>query len=336
MHSSNDAYRCHLRTHLPTLCQQPETRQRLRFRMDSLLALLLLDLEPARPMLQPLYSDRKGGRPPRDPVAMLRCLLLLLLTGGAAINAWAERLKGEPELSVLSGFSPQTPPSVGTLYDFLNRLLDGPYQKRCAHAPRASERLRSHTFVRLLSQEKESRKATTQAQLALTHHRQVGLLVEQALAVRDQGLPQDFEQRLNEILMRCAVVPSAVGGFLGDLKRLVVVSDGTAILSHADGAGHAHCSCRAESLPDCTCPRYYSDPDATWGWDSHRERYVFGSRVHVATTRGDQQDLPLSVSVAGAHPRCRDGGRVAQPPSQAPGRDRPRRPDLCRHLRRGI
>jgi len=302
MKTSNAAYRCHLITHLPALAQQPGARNRLRFLMDRVLALVLVDLEPARPLLQVLYCDRKGGRAPRDPVAMLRSLLLMVLCGSTSINRWAARLKGEPELCILSGFCPQDrPPGVGTFYDFLHRLLDGVYQRRCDHHGRASQRVQGRRFVRHLRQEKEAQKEKTQAQLAQSHQGKVGLLVDKALGAREQGLPQDLEQRLQEILMRCAVCPSAAAGLLGELGRLVVASDGTAIESHANGDGHAGCSCRKEGLSECSCPRLYADPEATWGYDSHRERYYFGYRLHVTSTRAKGDDLPLHVCVAGAH-----------------------------------
>jgi hypothetical protein len=115
-------------------------------------------------------------------------------------------------------------------------------------------------------------------------------------------VPQDLEQRLNEILTRCAVVPSAAMGLLGELGRLVVSGDGTALRSHAAGHGHHDCTCRQDGILECTCPRRYSDPEATWGWDSHRESYYFGYRLHVMATRGDgEHDLPLRISIAGAH-----------------------------------
>jgi len=302
MDSSNAAYRCHLVTHLPPLLGAPGARERLRFLMERVLALVLLDLEPARPLLQVLYCERSGGRPPRDPVAMLRSLLLMVLCGATSVNRWAARLKGEPELAVLSGFSPgERPPGVGTFYDFFHRLLDGPYQRRCDHHSPASARVKGRGFVRHLRQEKEAQKAQTQAELAHGQQGKVELLVDRALATWDQGLPSDLEQRLQEILMRCAVRPSAAAGLLGDLRRLQVASDGTAIESHASGDGHAACTCRAEGLPACSCPRVYADPEATWGYDSHRERYYFGYRLQVTSTRGMGDDLPLQVTLGGAH-----------------------------------
>ncbi len=302
MNSTNDAYRCHLRTHLLAVAPLSGVAQRLRFSMPHALALVLVDLEPARPLLTQCYSGRKGGRSPHDPVAMLRCLLLMLMCGCTDPNDWVARLKGQPELGVLSGFpAGHKPPGVGTFYDFFHRLLDGPYQPLCAHAPRPSQRITGRSFARHLLQEKQAVAAQTQAELALSQQGRVENLVNKALEHRDQGLPNDLQQRLNEILMRCAVVPSAAAGLLGDLRRLVVSGDGTALVSHASGWGHTLCDCREQGISDCSCPRYYSDPEATWGYDSAREEYYFGYRLHVMTTRGTGDDLPLQILQDGAH-----------------------------------
>lgn len=300
MHSTNEAYRCHLLAHLPSVATSKEAQQRLRFSMPHVLALTLLDLEPARPLLQVCYSGRRGGRTPHDPVAMLRCLLLMLMGGCTDPNQWVARLQGEPELAVVSGFpAGSKPPGVGTFYDFFHRLLDGPYQKRCAPQQPASQRVTGRSFRRVLLQESEAVKAETQAELARSQQGLVENLSDKALA--RQGVPQDLAQRLNEILMRCAVAPSAAAGLLGDLRRLVVSGDGTAIDSQANGWGQSECSCREQGQAQCTCPRLYSDPEATWGYDSARERYYFGYRLHAMVTRGIGDDLPLQILMAGAN-----------------------------------
>src|SRR5581483_10037670 len=301
MDTTNSAFRCHLLAHLPALLAQPDVATRLRFRMPSLLALILVDLEPARPLLEPTYCPHTG-RPHRDPVAMLRALLLMLMLGLTSINQWARRLKGEPELRALCGFDPQArPPGVGTLYDFVDRLLDGPHQHRCEHVQRPSDRYRQkrNRFRRQLKQEKEARK--TQAEQAQANEGRVQHLVQQVLGRKGQDLPHDFTQRLNEILFVCAVLPSAQMGLVGQPHKLMLAGDGTAIESQADGWGHALCTCQKQGLSPCQCPRLYSDPDATWGYDSHRERYFFGYRLHLLIARWRVHDLPLSVSLQGAH-----------------------------------
>ena len=164
MKSSNTAYRSHLVTHLPSLTREKDTAERLRFLMGSTLALVLLDLEPARTQLQGGYSDSKRGRPRRDPVTLLRSLVLMLLCGVSSINHWCRLLKGHAELRVLSGLAPkEKPPGVGTFYDFLWRLVDGDFQRRCAHHTPPSKYLRGRQFMRTLEVERALQQEQTQA-----------------------------------------------------------------------------------------------------------------------------------------------------------------------------
>ncbi|MEK7861042.1 MAG: hypothetical protein AAB284_06785, partial [Chloroflexota bacterium] len=132
------------------------------------LLLALLDLGPAHEVLARCYSRRAGGRPPKDPVAMLRCFVLMGALGEAAVNAWVDRLSKEPILAILSGFEPRARPGVGTFYDFANRILDGEHARRCEHRRRKSDALRGSRgrFRRNLKAEKAETKARTQAELA--------------------------------------------------------------------------------------------------------------------------------------------------------------------------
>ncbi len=297
------AYHRHLLDHLPALLRDDNSRQRLlTFGAEQFNALALLDLEPARTRLRAGYSERRGGARPRDPVMMLRGLIIMSMCRTTRINAFVRRLKGEPELRVLCGLLPtEKAPGVGTFYDFLWRLVDGPHRPACAHQVRASKRLIGRRFERALAVEKDADKAKTQAELAHSQQGRIAMLAQKAIAALDEGLPDDLTQRLHEILLHCAVLPSARLGFLGDLRRLVVAGDGTAVPSHANGFGHAICSCFRDTGTRCDCPRHYSDPEATWGWDSHEERYLFGYRLHVVSTRGDGDDLPVHLSIGGAH-----------------------------------
>ena len=303
MHPTPASYPCHLLSHLPPLLQDPDVRQRLlAFGPERLAALALLDLEPARALLLPGYCQRRGGRHHRDPVVMLRALVVMVFCDCPSINLFTRRLRGQPELRLLCGLPEgDRGPGVGTFYDFLHRLLDGPYHRPCEHRQRPSSRLRGRHFQRCLKIEKSDQKAQSQADLAHSQQGRVDSLVDKRLAAFDEPLPDDLTQRLNEILTRCGVLPSLHDGLLADIRRLVVCGDGTAIPSHAQGRGHALCSCAKDGKADCTCPRRYSDPEAHWGYDSHRERYYFGYRLHVLTTHAGADDLPLHIALDPGH-----------------------------------
>ena len=64
--------------------------------LDAALVLLHLDLEPARPTLQALYSPNPRGRTPRDPIRMLRAFLLMLLLREDSIPRIADTHRHTP------------------------------------------------------------------------------------------------------------------------------------------------------------------------------------------------------------------------------------------------
>jgi len=299
--------------------RSPDAVTRIEDLQQQLLALSMLDLEPARDLLMAGYCPRQGGKNPRDPIPMFRSLILMLLLGKPAYNQWVKYLKGHPEVAILSGFlDPHFSfehaslhdlcaaidcPGVGTYYDFAARLLDGPYQKPCDHIVRPSQRLRGSKgqFRRDLQQEKEHRHLLQEQQLAEKNERKVQQMVRIALEQAEQQLPADFLNRIEELLMVCAVVPSAQTGFLGDLSKLTISGDGSALASHASGRGKRMCDCREQQIYNCDCPKTYSDPEATWGWDSADETTCFGHRLHLVQIFVNGVDLPLHVMVEAAH-----------------------------------
>ena len=97
--------------------------------VNAALVLAHLDLQPARRILEPLYCPDPRGRKPKDPVAMLRALLLMSLLAIEGFTDWAQTLKSQPRLARIAGFDPDDTPAVGTFYLFIDRLFNGAYQK---------------------------------------------------------------------------------------------------------------------------------------------------------------------------------------------------------------
>ena len=90
-----------------------------------------------------------------------------------------------------------------------------------------------------------------------------------------------------------------------------LAADGTGLVSGAHSFGRTICACPGRR---CRCRRYFSDPTALLGWDSHRHRYFFGhcaQALVVANPVPGQPAHPLVVSVA-LHPAHRHDG-VAYP-----------------------
>src|SRR5262249_23607503 len=120
-------------------------------------------------------------------------------------------------------------------------------------------------------------------------------LKEQFLNRKDQPRPQDFLARLEDLLFTAAVIPSTQRGLLGDLKRLVVCGDGSALVSGASHAGKPSCQCRQQGVFRCEHPRFYQDHTADWGFDSYREVYYFGHTFYQHIVNHGGHDLPVHI-----------------------------------------
>lgn len=79
-----------------------------------------LDLSQTTSILLGSYS--KFGPAPRDPVSMLRSYLLSIKLKITSITDWVSRLKECPLYAVISGFSPDDVPGIGTFYDFFRHI----------------------------------------------------------------------------------------------------------------------------------------------------------------------------------------------------------------------
>ena len=287
---------------------EPDIAQQLEQHADAVLVLWHLDLEPARPILAQGYADKPRGGDPWDPLVPLRCLLLAILLGRPRINAWVRELKSNRLLRVLCGIGhPWRRPGVGTLYDALHRMHNGPVRRcSCGHrvSPATLERQRARA-PRPRAQKPRKPKAAqgqrarrrrakdpvctpTAAEPSVTRR-----LVEQLSQAEDQASPQDLLQRLSELLLQLAVVRSARMGLLGDLGDLIVGGDGSPLRTGASRHGKRDCDCDAATR--CDCPRVYRDPDAAWGYDSHRDCYFFGHHIYELTASAAGHDLPLHV-----------------------------------------
>ncbi len=82
-----------------------------------------------------------------------------------------------------------------------------------------------------------------------------------------KDIPFHFEQLLQQLFYRVAVIPSMECGLIPE-EQLAVSGDGTAVHTHACPCGH-HRKDAPENL------RHFPDPDASWGWDSDLEKYYF-------------------------------------------------------------
>jgi len=65
-----------------------------------------------------------------------------------------------------------------------------------------------------------------------------------------------------------------------DLKHLNISADGTKLKAHSNSYGKKICSCQGNSSHNCECKRFYNAKDASIGYDSYRDCYVFGYNLY--------------------------------------------------------
>ena len=241
--------------------------------------LMHLDLEPARTTLTSLYSPNPRGRRPYDPIMMLRALLLMVLLKVETFSKWADMLKHHPRLARIAGFSPDEVPVAGTFYLFVDRLEDGPYHKPCEHRQKPSQ-WRKGRHRRNLKNEKQQRQHDEKPNAA-AHDSVTRALKDQLIAAQQMPRPKDLMQRLEDVLIQCAIIPSAQRGLFGNLSQLTVAGDGSALESGANSNGKPTCDCRQQGIYTCDHDRTITDPTADWGYDSYRDKF----RTHLLRLR---------------------------------------------------
>src|SRR5512136_1360088 len=262
------------------------------------------DLSAAYPILARLYVADQG-RPARAPDDMLRAWLLMLECHITSVEVWVQRLREQPFYALLCGFDPDQVPGVGTFYDFQDRLLQctEPVLNRDGTPRRRSEQRKTSGTLR------DKNNTAPHAQI-------LDRLAERLLTRPTQPvawgqwctnlavLPA-YQRALKEVFYTVFVSTSVAKGLI-DLADLHVAGDGTHLATWANAHGHKLCPCdnRAKAPADhCTCARRFHDPQASWGWDSYRERYVYGHGLYELTAYSLRHtcQLPLVINVLDNH-----------------------------------
>lgn len=251
-----------------------------------ILKIWITDLFPLKPILLDCYANRPRGTPPRDPVAMLRSLLVMDERREESITEWVKELRSTPLFAILSGFEPYDTPGVGTFYDFIHRLRPEEHQKR------------RKILLPFKSKPREKKKANEK--LPPPHSGILKRLKDRILKGQDQPLHKSPQHTLQTLFKEGFVLPSASKRLLGDTSNLSVSGDGTIIESGGNHHGIKVCKCKSKGIYRCHCKRRFSDPEASWGWDSYRERYVYGRSHYEITASDSPHDLPIHLKLANA------------------------------------
>ena len=266
--------------------------------LSAALMLLCLDLLPAHKILRPLYAKTHRGIPPYDPVCMLRALLLMIILKVESIQKWAAKLKTFPRLARIAGFDPDSTPVAGTFYLFIDRLEDGEYHPPCEHQIKKSS-LRKGKHIRNLANEKQQRHEDTKRDVS-QNDSVTRALKEKLQKTACQPRDKSLSQRLEDILLQCAIIPSAQRGLLGNTQKLTIAGDGSSLVSGANPNGKPTCNCRKQGIFSCDHDRFYTDPTANWGYDSYRECYYFGHTFYQYVVSTEGHDLPIHVGMGPA------------------------------------
>jgi len=256
----------------------------LDFYAIQIVKVSFLDLSPAEEILWSLYSSKPRGKKPRNPIAMLRSLILMTLLKIHSITEWVSNLNAFAIFAVLSGFDPADVPGVGTFYDFIDRIY-----------PESSPFSKNSLFP---LRRKPTKKLGKNEKLPPKHPGIVNKLVDRAIKYIDKPLPKRPADTLNNILAEAFVKASAKMGILGDPENMFISGDGTTIKTGANPLGVKVCDCKSKGIYKCDCLRKFSDPQARWGWDSYDEQYVYGHLLYLLTAADSHYDLPLYLRFA--------------------------------------
>ena len=74
---------------------------------------------------------------------------------------------------------------------------------------------------------------------------------------------------------------------------LALASNGTPFVTSARERKHRVCDCASKDINDCSCDRYFSQPDCDIGWDSSRSCFYHGYDLYMLVASDSESDLPV-------------------------------------------
>ena len=263
-----------------------DSSQRTRLRLEYAAVrdkLRLLNLDPVMEYLSRFYSPL--GRPAKNQVQILRSLVLMMLLGFTSLTAWVQKLKADSLLAVLIGSPQGSLPPLGSYFDLMDRLWA---------QSEASQRTGRKDLFPKGKNGKPSKKPGKGKKLPNKHS---GITDKLAVySLEHEEFPFHFEERLQQVFRLAAILPSLDDGLIPQ-NGLTLSGDGTCVHSHSSPYGHKVCKCMEYGISGCSCKRHFSDPDASWGWDSDEEVFYFGHTLYMLCSHNAETgvDLPLHI-----------------------------------------
>lgn len=275
---SHDEYRRFVSEQLNRM--YPSSKSFLQdFFADQIFWITSIDLSKTASFMKQRYSPKKTGKRPIDPANLLRSLLLMNKQHITSIDEWVRQLRTMPIYAILSGFTPEETPGVGTFYDFFKRL----WLASSAHLTGLNKR-------RLKKPRKKGKK---NEKMAPRNPKITEKLVNRSLREKNIHYAPKAHDLLQKLFQLQFVQPSADKGLLGNIQALSVIGDGTPVLTGGRAYGKFLCDCRKRGDWKCSCKRQFSDPDANYGWDSYREKYYYGRTLYMISAADSVYNLPL-------------------------------------------
>ena len=246
--------------------------------------LYILNLDPLENIISHLYSST--GRPATNQAAIFRSFILMLSLNFYSITKWYNELQFNPLYCSLIGVNSDNVPSIGAHYDFINRLwiANENYDKpKC-----------------FFFQRKPKKKFKKNEKKPPKNKETVKKLVNQILNGR--SFKRRPERIFQSIFAEISVNQSVSLGLIKNTDKLSIVGDGTCIETGASSRGIKICKCIEKGIYNCDCKRKFSDPNATWGWDSYHERWFYGYSGFVFSVynKSLKLDLPIYLRIVEA------------------------------------
>lgn len=258
---------------------------------DARAKLFSLNLDPIGEYVTQFYSP--CGRPAMHQAQILRSFILLGLLfnqtpAKLSLTSWVKTLSESSVLAALIGCSStaQLPP-LGSYYDLMNRFWKGSrdnYGRNKLLPPgRNSSKPKKDIGADGKLVEQEPAKYSTRE------------MVDKI--VSGQQLSDNPEGILQDIFYLAAVLPSINKGLVSGHGSHTLSGDGTAVAVHSNPYGKRQIPCVNPS--GCPyhdhCPKHYSDPDASWGWDSDNKTWYFGRTLYMICCRNNDHKIELPI-----------------------------------------
>ena len=288
---THDEYHEHIQKHLAdSLLNDSELNTFMQKHKDICTIMINLDIEPAKPILESLYCPVKR-KEPRDPLAMLRSLILMTLLKIGSIKDWVKQTRSHTLWAVLAGFDPHDTPGIGTYYDFMKRIVDSPYTKPAPDTVKRSS-FNAGLHLRNLKEKEEDP--------FNPHHSKSEKLAHELLKNAHSPRADDFLKTLEDIFIQCGLIPTLNENML-TINDMIVTGDGSILETNASSQGKTACSCRSEGIRKCDHPRLYSSPTAQFCYDHHHDTFVFGDRYYILAATENGHDFPLHITMPGGN-----------------------------------